>query len=240
MTAVFQPAAAAGLTHASTVIPLVRSSGLLVMCGTVTQLVVPLNASAPPNLPAARVVARPVPLVATGDESMVVSPLGSSKPRARTSPSAPSDTRSCTAAPAVSWVPAMGVVLTMLPAGTVALLTNVIAPTVSPTSVIAVAAAARLRPTTFGTMLARPSDTTSATELPGAALDPAAGIWLMIAPAGTVVLDTLVTAPTVRLAGARVALAADGVCPTTFGTSVPMETRNDTALAIVTVVPGSG
>src|SRR3954468_202462 len=240
MTAVFQPAAAAGLTHASTVIPLVRSSGLLAMCGTVTQLVVPLNASAPPNLPATCVVAAPVPLVATGDESMAASPLGSSKPRARTSPSTPSDTRIATAAPAVSCVPAAGVVLTMLPAAMVGLLTNVIAPTVSPTSVIAVAAAARGRPTTLGTMLARPSDTTTATELPGAALDPAAGVWLMIAPAGTVVLAAFVTAPTVRFAGANVTLAADTVCPTTLGTSVPIETRNDTTLPIVTLVPGSG
>src|SRR4051812_19037672 len=89
-------------------------------------------------------------------------------------------------------------------------------------------------------MLAAPSETTTETKLPGAALDPAVGFWLMIAPAGTVRLAAFVTAPTVRFAGANVRLAADTVCPTTLGTSVPIETRNDTALPIVTLVPGSG
>ena len=65
-------------------------------------------------------------------------------------------------------------------------------------------AAACVRPTTSGTATCgTPLDTTSATALPVSTCAPAAGDWLMIEPAGTVVLACVVTAPTVRPASPR-------------------------------------
>src|SRR4029077_6754109 len=95
------------------------------------------------------------------------------------------------------------------PAGTVGLDAVVTAPTVSPADVIAAVAAACVRVTTLGTATSGgPDDTTSATALPVTTCVPAAGFSLMIEPAATVVLDAVVTAPTVRPADVIAAVAA--------------------------------
>src|SRR6476661_3094627 len=105
------------------------------------------------------------------------------------------------------------------PAGTVALFALVAAPLVRPAAVIALCAAAWVWFTTFGTVTsAGPSETTSDTDAPEAAADPAAGFWLMTDPAGTVALLALVTAPLVRPAPVIALCAAACVRPTTFGT----------------------
>src|SRR5438874_12827608 len=76
---------AAGLTHASSVIALVRSSEPA--AGTVTQLDVPLKVSAAPNLPAVvHVVFVTVPLFPAPDESATVVLAPSLKPYAATRP----------------------------------------------------------------------------------------------------------------------------------------------------------
>src|SRR4051812_21292760 len=77
--------AAAGLTHASSVMPFVRCKSAL--SATVTQALLPLNDSALPNFPEvvqvalARVPFRPWP-----DTSPAVVPVPSSNPQAPTSP----------------------------------------------------------------------------------------------------------------------------------------------------------
>src|SRR5262249_56984270 len=43
-----------------------------------------------------------------------------------------------------------------------------------------------------------PCETTSATALPAAALEPAVGVWLITVPAGTVALGEKVTVPSVN------------------------------------------
>src|SRR6058998_1572209 len=79
----------------------------------------------------------------------------------------PDETTSATALPVLSCVPDGGVWLITVPAGTVVLVAVVIVPTVSEALVIAVVAAACVRPTTFGTATCgRPDDTTSDTALP--------------------------------------------------------------------------
>ena len=70
-------------------------------------------------------------------------------------------------------IPAAGVWLMMLPIATVVLLVCVL-PTVSPAAVIAVVAAACVRPTTAGT--AAPSETTMFTVLPAGTVVLAAGV----------------------------------------------------------------
>src|ERR1700733_4577151 len=103
------------------------------------------------------------------------------------------------------------------PAGTVVLDADVIAPTVNPAAVIAVVAAACVCDTTLGTATnGGPDDTTSATALPVATCVPAAGGPLMGAPAGTVVLDAVVIAPTVSPAAVIAVVAAACVCVTTL------------------------
>src|SRR3954453_22088788 len=110
-----------GLTQASSVIPLVRSIGLAVVSATVTQSSIPSNDKALPNLPATRTAPRTVPAFATTDESVATTPLASSNPNAATRPSAPSETTIATALPGATAVPAIGEVLTTLPAAIVAL-----------------------------------------------------------------------------------------------------------------------
>src|SRR6476620_7083995 len=74
---------AVGWTHASSVMPVVRSR--LFASGTVTQLLVPLKLSAPPNLPAALCVAPViVPVLLWPEASAAVVPVVSSKPQAPT------------------------------------------------------------------------------------------------------------------------------------------------------------
>src|ERR1700709_219651 len=74
---------AVGCTHASSVMPVVRSR--LFASATVTRLVVPLKLSAPPNLPRAVCVA---PVIVPGlfwpQGPAVVVPVVSSKPQAPT------------------------------------------------------------------------------------------------------------------------------------------------------------
>src|SRR4051794_8933148 len=84
---------------------------------------------------------------------------------------------------------------------------------------------------------------TSATALPTVTCVPATGDSLMTEPAGTVVLDAVVIAPTVNSAPVMATLAAACVCPTTFGTATcgkPDEMTSATALPIVTCVPAAG
>src|SRR2546421_494777 len=64
----------------------------------------------------------------------------------------PEDTTSKSALPFATGAGAPGVCLIMIPAGTVALDANVVAPTVRPASVIALEAAVWVRPTTSGTV----------------------------------------------------------------------------------------
>src|SRR5437868_1168708 len=130
------------------------------------------------------------------------------------------------------------------PAATVALDEVVIVPTISPESVIAVVAAACVKPTTFGTAtFSGPDDTTSATTVPLATCVPAAGVWLMTDPEGTVVLDAGVNAPILRPAPEIALLAAVCVRPTTFGTATcggPDDTTSETALLLATCVAAAG
>ena len=72
-------ASAAGFTHASSVIPIVRSSELA--SGTVTQLDEPLKESAPPYLPLnAHAVFVTVPLLPDPETSLTFVPVPSLKP----------------------------------------------------------------------------------------------------------------------------------------------------------------
>src|SRR3954465_6107588 len=111
----------------------------------------------------------------------------------------PEETTRATALPVFTCVPATGVWLITDPAAPVVLDAFVIAPTVRPAFVIAVLAAVCVRPVTLGTATCgRPEETTSATALPMFTCVPAPGDWLITEPAGTVVLDDVVSAPTVR------------------------------------------
>jgi hypothetical protein len=62
---------------------------------------------------------------------------------------------------------------------------------------------------------------------------PAIGVWLITEPAGTVVLDAVVTAPTVRFAPTIALVAAVWVNPTTVGTAVVLATITVIAAAVV-------
>src|SRR4051794_2699296 len=74
-----------------------------------------------------------------------------------------------------------------------------IAPTVKPALVSALEAIACGLSVTSGTATCgRPEEITSATALPTTTSAPAAGDWLMTVPAGTVMLEVMVIAPTVR------------------------------------------
>src|SRR5712691_5396888 len=98
------------------------------------------------------------------------------------------------------------------PAGTVVLDAVVTAPTMRFAPAIAVVAAACVRPTPFGTATCGgPVETTSATALPVATCVPATGAWLLTEPAGTVGLDAVVTAPTMRFAPVIAVVAAASV-----------------------------
>src|SRR3954468_7212194 len=156
----------------------------------------------------------------------------------------PDETTRATALPVVTCVPAVGDSLITEPAGTVVLDAVVMTPTVRFTLVIAAVAAACVWPTTFGTATCgKPDETTSATALPVVTCVPAAGASLITEPVGTVVLDAVVTAPTVRFTPVIAVVAAACVWPTTFGTATcgrPDETTSATALPVVTCVPAAG
>jgi hypothetical protein len=82
------PPVAAGLTHASSVIPVVRSSDAA--SATVTQSSTPSNDSARPKRPSGtRVAPLTVPWLLRPDASATCAPLVSSKLQAPTSPGGP-------------------------------------------------------------------------------------------------------------------------------------------------------
>src|SRR3954470_18228572 len=95
------------------------------------------------------------------------------------------------------------------PAGTVMLGAVVIVPITSGAVVIAVVAAAWVNPMTLGALTCgRPVDTVSAIALPTTTSAPAAGDWLMTLPAGTVMLDAVVTVPRTSCAPVMAVVAA--------------------------------
>src|SRR5881394_3394860 len=109
----------------------------------------------------------------------------------------PDETTSATALLIATDVPLTGDWLITDPAGTVVLDDCVTAPATRFAPVIAEVAAACVKPTTFGTVTwGGPDETTSATALPVSTDVPLTGDWLITNPAGTVVLDDCVTAPT--------------------------------------------
>src|SRR6185436_4526198 len=156
----------------------------------------------------------------------------------------PDETTIDTALLIATCVPAAGFWLITDPAGTVVLDAVVTVPSVSPAAAIADVAAACVWPTTFGVATCgRPDETTIDTALLIATCVPAAGVWLITDPAGTVVLDAVVTVPSVRPAPLIAAVAAACVWPTTFGVATcgrPDETTIETALLIATCVPAAG
>src|SRR5262249_7392322 len=88
-----------------------------------------------------------------------------------------------------------------------------------------------------------PVETRIAIALPLATTAPAAGFWLITAPAGTVALEAVVTAPTRSPAPVIAVDAALCVRPTTFGTVTgggPDETTIANALPTTTWVPAIG
>src|SRR3954464_14578221 len=108
-----------------------------------------------------------------------------------------------------------------------------IAPTVRPMLVSALTALACAWLVTSGTATCgRPEEITSATALPTTTSAPAAGLWLITVPDGTVMLDVVLIAPTVRpmLVNALDAFASDWLV--TSGTATcgrPEETTRFTA-----------
>src|SRR5713101_2639854 len=117
-----------------------------------------------------------------------------------------------------------------IPDGTVVLGAVATVPSVRLAFVIAVVAAACVRPTTFGVATCGgPDDTTNATALPVSTCVPAMGLWLMTEPDATVVLEAVGTAPTVSPAPMISLDAAACVRPTTFGAATgggPDDTTN--------------
>src|SRR3954452_2398571 len=125
------------------------------------------------------------------------------------------------------------------------------ATSVSPAAVVLNAAVVRLpRPSektilsTVGTANGRgPLETTIDTALDGATVAPPIGVWLMIAPAATVALLAVVTAPSVSPAPVIAAWPSSWRSPTTFGTLTsagPSDSVNATALFGATDAPTPG
>src|SRR3954465_10083118 len=111
----------------------------------------------------------------------------------------PEEITSATALPTTTSAPAAGFWLITEPAATVMLDVVLIAPTVRPMLVSALAALACAWLVTSGTATCgRPDEITSATALPTTTSAPAAGFSLITEPAGTVMLDAVLMAPTVR------------------------------------------
>src|SRR5437016_14422336 len=114
---------------------------------------------------------------------------------------------------------------------------------------MALAAAACVWPTTFGTATGvgagAPLETTRLTAEPFATLVPAAGLWLITLPEATVLLDCCVTAPLVRPARVMALVSAACVWPTTFGTATgggggaPDPTSRLAAVPFATTRPGA-
>src|SRR3954468_3256418 len=140
--------------------------------------------------------------------------------------------------------PAAGFWLITEPDGTVMLEVVLIAPTVRPMLVNAFVAFACGWFITSGTATCgNPEEITSATALPANTSAPAAGFWLITEPDGTVMLDDLLIAPTVRpmLVSALDAFACGWFV--TSGTATcgrPDEITSATALLIRTSAPAAG
>src|SRR5207248_9483353 len=95
------------------------------------------------------------------------------------------------------------------------------APTVTPPPPFAPPARACVWPTTFGTAIcAGPLETTRLTGEPLATFVPAGGLSLMTLPAATVLLDCIVTAPTVRPAPVMALVAASDERRAGYGRAV--------------------
>ena len=155
----------------------------------------------------------------------------------------PEETTSATALPAATCVPPVGFWLMTDPDGTVALGDVVTLPSVRPAFVKSVVAADCVSLTTDGTVTGGPDEITSATAVPVATCAPLAGFWLITDPDVTVVLDAVVTVPSVRPAFVKSFVAADCVSLTTEGTVTstgPVETTKLTALPTSTCVPPAG
>jgi len=89
-----------------------------------------------------------------------------------------------------------------------------------------VVAAACVCPTTLGTATgAGPEETTKFTAEPGATGVPAPGFSLMTLPAGTLLLEAVVTVPSTKPAFWIAVVAAACVCPTTLGTATGSRTK---------------
>src|SRR5690349_21350619 len=131
-----------------------------------------------------------------------------------------------------------------LPAGTVRLEAVVGAPTTRCAAVIAVLAAASVRPATSGALTwGAPVETTSANALPTTTSAPATGDWLITEPAGTVRLGAVVTVPTTSCAPVIAVVADDWLRPTTSGAPTcgkPVEIVSAIALLMATSAPAAG
>src|SRR6185503_7386594 len=216
-----QPLIDDGLTHASSVMPVVRSSLVTALSGT---LIVspPSNDTARPNLPIATRVgaaapAPNVPLIGPADESIAVVPASSSKPKAATRPvPGPPETVRATVEPKTALTSAAGFWVSTVPAG--AALATVVLVTTKPRLCRDAVAPASVEPTTFGTCTSTgPSETTIPTVLPMVAWVLPAGFWLITRPARTA--GSLANATTTRnWAFVRFCVAVACVWPTTFGT----------------------
>src|SRR3954469_21131080 len=119
-----------------------------------------------------------------------------------------------------------------------------IAPTVRPMLVRALDAIACAWLVTSGTATCgSPEEITSATALPTTTSAPTAGFWLITEPDGTVMLDVVLIAPTVR---PMLVSALDAVAwglLVTSGTATcgkPEETTSATALPTTTSAPAAG
>src|SRR5262245_20633724 len=242
MSTVSQPLIAVGRTHASSVMPVERSSGLLVVSVTVTQSFTPSNDRALPNLPGTCTAWRIVPALATGDESSAVVLLVSSNANAATRPDVPSETDRVTAVPAGRAEPPAGFWLMIDPAGTAALFANVTAPSVKPDARMLALPSACASPTTAGTMpgAAGPSDTIRFTAPPGAMVPPGSGLCVTMVFAAKSGSFTNVMAPTTSASPARSIAAAATVRSCTSGMSGPSDMTSVTALPGGTPMPASG
>ena len=153
---------------------------------------------------------------------------------------APLEITRFTAEPDSTLLPAVGVWLMTSPDGTVVLDWLETVPTTSPALFSRVVAYAWVMPTTFGTDTL-PLETTRFTAEPASTAVPADGLSLMTLPEGTVVLDCVVTVPTVSPAAVIALLAAAWVLPTTFGTdTLPLETTRFTAAPGDSALPAVG
>jgi hypothetical protein len=111
----------------------------------------------------------------------------------------PVETTMLIADPTLTVVPAAGDSLMTLPVATVLLEAVVIVPRARPAPVMAVVAAACVRPTTLGAVtVGGPVDTVMLTEEPMLTEVPEDGDSLITLPEGTVVLEAVVTNPTTR------------------------------------------